>query len=222
MYLLYYYILLPVGCSTLRGLFTSYLSYLSTFTVFLHLLFSLSYLYYIILFSISILPVGCYTPTGWVYILFSLSISSHCLPYSFYTIPDLSVLPLWHTFLLLPVGCSTPTGFYTSLLISISSISYSLFSLCTIPYLSVLPLHTHSLSLSYIVYTYYIPPLLPVGYTLRVIYSLLEMSPSYLICSFILHSFIYLLFYLPIHFVINTYFNIYHISINYIYYYIII
>jgi len=119
--------------------------------------FSLSYLYYITLFSISIFSITrrvFHTLRGWVYILFSLSISSHCLPYSFYTIPDLSVLPLSA-----PLPPSCPLGFFppprggfytSSLLISIPSLSYSLFSLCTIPYLSVLPLlHTFLLFILY-------------------------------------------------------------------------
>ena len=96
--------LLPVGCSTPYGvclhlIYPIYLLLLYSYIYF----FSLSYLYYIILFSISISSFTrrvLHTLRGWVYILFSLSISSHCLPYSFYTIPDLSVLPLWHTFLL--------------------------------------------------------------------------------------------------------------------------
>ena len=159
MYLLYYYIFITRRVFHTYGvclhlIYPIYLLLLYSYIYF----FSLSYLYYIILFSISIsFTRRCYTlRVGFT--SYSLSISSHCLPYSFYTIPDLSVLPLWHTFLLLPVGVPHLRGFYTSLLISISSISYSLFSLCTIPYLSVLPLYTHSLSLSYIVYTYYIPP----------------------------------------------------------------
>lgn len=96
--------LLPVGCETPYGVCLHliysiiYFYCLPTFTF-----FSLSYLYFITLFSISIFSFTrrvLHTLRGWVYILFSLSISSHCLPYSFYTIPDLSVLPLWHTFLL--------------------------------------------------------------------------------------------------------------------------
>ena len=102
LYLLYYYIF-----SFTRRVWNTYgvclhliysIIYFYCFPTFTF--FSLLYLYYITLFSISIFSFtrrvlhlrGC--------IFLSLSISSHCLPYSFYTIPDLSVLPLWHTFLL--------------------------------------------------------------------------------------------------------------------------
>ena len=109
LYLLYYYIfLLPVGCSTLTGLFTSYLSYLSTFTVFLHLLFFsiISLLYYLILY-IYLFTRGVTYGLG----LHLISISSHCLPYSFYY--TRSIRPsMAHTPFLLPVGCSTPYGVF--------------------------------------------------------------------------------------------------------------
>ena len=104
LYLLYYYIFSFTRrvWNTLRGLFTSYLFYY-LLLLFSYIYFFLYYIFTILPYSLylsSLLPVGCYTPTGLGYIFLSLSISSHCLPYSFYTIPDLSVLPLWHTFLL--------------------------------------------------------------------------------------------------------------------------
>ena len=95
--------LLPVGCETPYGVCLHLIYSIIYFYCFPTFTFSLYYIFTILPYSLylsSLLPVGCYTPTGLGYIFLSLSISSHCLPYSFYTIPDLSVLPLWHTFLL--------------------------------------------------------------------------------------------------------------------------
>ncbi len=99
---LYYTTIFSFTCrckNTLRGFVYILSILLSTFTVFLHFTFFLShhiFTYYLIL--ISILPVGVLHTYGVGFTSYSLSISSRCLPlYSFYTIPDLSVLPLWHT-----------------------------------------------------------------------------------------------------------------------------
>lgn len=233
LYLLYYYIysITRRVFHTLRGLFTSYLSYLSTFTVFLHLLFSLYYIFTILPYSLylsSLLPVGCYTPYGvGLHLSFSLYILSLFTLFFLYYTRSIRPSSMAHIPTLLPVGCFTPYGVSIHLLFLylylLYRIPYSLYVLYHI-YLCFL-FYTHSFSLSCIVYTYYIPPLLPVGlHPTGYLLYLLDMSPSYLISSvhlYFIHSYIYS-FYLPIHFVINTYFNIYHISINYIYYYIII
>lgn len=148
--------LLPVGCVTPYGVCLHliysiiYFYCLPTFTF-----FSLSYLYYITLFSISIFSFTrrvFHTLRGWVTSFF-LSL----YPLIVYLI--LSILyQIYPSFLYGTLSSSitrrvfhTLRGFYTSsLLISISSISYSLFSLCTIPYLSVLPLlHTFLLFILY-------------------------------------------------------------------------
>ena len=226
LYLLYYYIF-----SFTRRVW-------NTYGVCLHLIYSIIYfycfptftfsLYYIFtilpysLYLSSLLPVGCYTLRG-LHLSFSLYILSLFTLFFLYYTRSICPSSMAHIPPLLPVGCSTPTGFlifstnlYLFYIVFLILFMYYTISICASS-------STHIPSLYLILSTYYIPPLLPVGlHPTGYLLSLLEMSPSYLICSFILHSFIYLLFYLPIHFVINTYFNIYHISINYIYYYIII
>ena len=102
--------LLPVGCVTPYGVCLHliysiiYFYCLPTFTF-----FSLSYLYYITLFSISIFSFtrrvfhtlrGFYTSS----LLISISSISYSL-FSLCTIPYLSVLPLLHTFLLFILYC---------------------------------------------------------------------------------------------------------------------
>lgn len=148
--------LLPVGCSTPYGVCLHliysiiYFYCFPTFTF-----FSLSYLYYITLFSISIFSFTrrvWNTLRGWVTSFF-LSL----YPLIVYLI--LSILYQIYPSFLYGTHSSSITrrvfhtlrGFSTSsLLISIPSISYSLFSLCTIPYLSVLPLlHTFLLFILY-------------------------------------------------------------------------
>ena len=93
--------LLPVGCSTPYGVCLHLIYPIYLLLLYSYIYFFLYHIFTILSYSLylSLLPVGCYTPTGLGLHLISLSISSHCLPYSFYTIPDLSVLPLWHTFL---------------------------------------------------------------------------------------------------------------------------
>lgn len=148
--------LLPVGCETPYGVCLHliysiiYFYCFPTFTF-----FSLLYLYFITLFSISIFSFTrrvLHTLRGWVTSFF-LSL----YPLIVYLILSIlyqiypSFLYGTHSYSITRRVFHTLRGFYTSsLLISIPSLSYSLFSLCTIPYLSVLPLlHTFLLFILY-------------------------------------------------------------------------
>lgn len=194
LYLLYYYIFSITRrvFHTLRGLVYILSILLSTFTVFLHLLFSLYHIFTILPYSLylsSLLPVGCYTPYGVGFTSYSLSL----YPLIVYLI--LSILyQIYPSFLYGTLSSSitrrvfhTLRGFYTSsLLISISSLSYSLFSLCTIPYLSVLPLlHT------FLIFILYCLHILHTSSTTRRVtpYGLSTLSIRYV--SILSHLFIY-------------------------------
>ncbi len=165
MYLLCYYIFFTCRCETiLRGLFTSYLFY------YLLLLFSYIYFFSIIsllyyLYSVHSLPRVLLSLRGWVTSFF-LSISS-LFTLFFYTIPDLSVLPLWHTFPITRRVFHCLYGFLyifsTNLYLFYIGIPYSLMyytiSICAsssthIPYLYLILLHTTYLSYWATIYGY--------------------------------------------------------------------
>ena len=190
--------LLPVGCETPYGV--CYLIYsIIYFYCFPTFTFSLLYLYYITLFSISIFSFTrrVLHPTG-----LGTSFFLSLYPLIVYLI--LSILyQIYPSFLYGTLSSSitrrvfhTLRGFYHLLylyLYLLYRIPYSLYVLYHI-YLCFL-FYTHSFSLSYIVYTYYIPPLLPVGlhptgYLLSLLYPYL--FPHHLI--FISHLTIYYTF----------------------------
>ena len=120
LYLLYYYIFSFTRrvWNTLRG-FIILSILLSTFTVFLHLLFLsiISLLYYLILYIyLLFLPVGCYTYGVGFHLSFSLYILSLFTLFFLYYTRSICPSSMAHIPPLLPVGCSTPYGVSTHLL----------------------------------------------------------------------------------------------------------
>ena len=109
---------------------------------------------------------GVSHPTGLgLHLILSLYILSLFTLFFLYYTRSIRPSSMAHIPTLLPVGCFTPYGVSIHLLYLylylLYRIPYSLYVLYHI-YLCFL-FYTHSFSLSCIVYTYYIPPLLPVG-----------------------------------------------------------